>query len=295
MHETLVCSVKGYIDIFNNNFIKGWVFHNIYGILPIRIKINNEYVDEIINIDSRNDVAEFYKNNKIINCGFNIYNETIHKYFFEIEMFIENSWIVIFSFNKKLINSIVSTINKKIPNFIVVDNIYEDPDKVRNFALLQKFNEHPNYHKGKRTDEVFLFDGLKEIFEYHLNKRIKDWTKYGVNGCFQYCIAGDNLVYHTDFQEYAAIIYLTPDAPPQTGTSFYRSKYTKEIINNNTDIVFKNGFLDSTQFELVDQIGNVYNRLIIFNSKIIHAASCYFGNNYNNGRLFQMFFFDLEE
>jgi hypothetical protein len=63
---------------------------------------------------------------------------------------------------------------------------------------------------------------------------------------------------------------------------------------NEFNVVFKNGFLDSTEFELVDVVGNVYNRLVLFDAKMIHAASNYFGNNLNNGRLFQIFFFDLD-
>ena len=110
-------------------------------------------------------------------------------------------------------------------------------------------------------------------------------------------MAGEQIVYHYDLQEYAAIIFLTPDAPPGTGTNTYRSKVTGELnITSITDInmVFRNGFLDPTQFDLVDKIGNVYNRLLIFDAKLIHSASCYFGNNDNNCRLFQMFFFDVE-
>ncbi len=137
---------------------------------------------------------------------------------------------------------------------------------------------------------------MKESFESILNCKIKDWTKYGINGCFQYCIGGDQLVYHVDQQEYAGIIFLTPDAPPQTGTSFYRSKNTKKmkLQELDSDIVFKNGYLDSTEFEVVDVVGNVYNRLVLFDSKMFHAASTYFGTNLENGRLFQLFFFDLE-
>jgi hypothetical protein len=62
----------------------------------------------------------------------------------------------------------------------------------------------------------------------------------------------------------------------------------------NSSIVFKNGFLDSTEFEMVDTVGNVYNRIVLFDAKMIHAASCYFGTNLQNGRLFQLFFFDID-
>jgi hypothetical protein len=327
MHETLNKNVNGYIDIFANGLVKGWAFHKNNGCLPIRIKLGNNdassEIIEVIAIQYRKDVSDYYKNTKISNCGFNYYNEKLTNHFFEIEMFIENDWISIFEFNKnnkisfKKLNMAMETtskdqhflfdkavkqfkpiINIKNPSLIVVDDFYQDPDKVREFALSQKFEYHPDYHKGKRTNDVFLFDGLKEHFEFHINKSIKKWNQYGVNGCFQYCVGGDQLVYHVDTQQYAAIIFLTPDAPPNTGTSFYRSKYTKERVLNketNQSNIFKNGYLDSTEFELVDQVGNVYNRLVIFNSQMIHAASCYFGNSKENGRLFQMFFFDLED
>ena len=137
---------------------------------------------------------------------------------------------------------------------------------------------------------------MKESFENILNCKIKNWEKYHINGCFQICVGGDQLVYHFDDQEYAGIIFLTPDAPPQTGTSFYRSRHTKKMKCDNTDenVVFKNGYLDSTEFEVVDVVGNIYNRLVLFDSKMFHAASNYFGKNLENGRLFQLFFFDLE-
>ena len=58
--------------------------------------------------------------------------------------------------------------------------------------------------------------------------------------------------------------------------------------------VYPHGHLDPCDFEVVDVVGNVYNRLVLFNSQMIHAASCYFGNSLETGRLFQLFFFDLE-
>jgi hypothetical protein len=196
--------------------------------------------------------------------------------------------------HKNKIN-IRSTLNP--PTFVVVDNFYEDPDYIRKFALSLTFNEHTAYHKGKRTDECYRFPDLKESFEKIINCKITNWEKYGTNGCFQTCIAGDQLVYHTDGQEYAGVLFLTPDAPPNTGTSFYRSKYTKKMYASDSDFstVFKNGFLDSTEFDLVDTVGNVYNRLVLFDAKLIHAATCYFGNSLENGRLFQLFFFDIKK
>ena len=43
---------------------------------------------------------------------------------------------------------------------------------------------------------------------------------------FNFCVAQDSLVYHCDTQQYAGMVFLTPDAPPESGTSFYRSILT---------------------------------------------------------------------
>jgi len=136
---------------------------------------------------------------------------------------------------------------------------------------------------------------MKERFEELIGHKIKEWTKYGVHGCFQYCTAGDQIVYHQDLQEYGGVLFLTPDAPPECGTKLLRSKITKKMCVTKEDYMqtFQGGFLDKTKFDEVDTVGNVYNRLVLFNSKMIHAASEYFGTTKENGRLFQLFFFDL--
>ena len=293
MHESDQEFVKSYLDnvIYENNSIKieGWTFHEKLNVLPLRIKIKDSYLT--LNSKNREDVSFFYKNPNIINCGWYIDNIPNNEYVVELEININNEWKRVYELF--LCNT---DINKSVPSFLVVDNVYSDPDSIRNFALCQTYNFHPNNHKGKRTETTFLFNGLKELFESKIGCKIKNWETYGTNGCFQYCIAGEQLVYHFDAQEYAGVLFLTPDAPPQSGTTFYRSKYTKKMTINNDDhgIVFKNGFYDSTEFDIVDVVGNVYNRLVLFNARMIHSASTYFGNNMENGRLFQLFFFDLD-
>lgn len=310
MHDTLNKNVNGFIDNFNETDdiiqLKGWCFHKLYNNCEIRIKYtlygNDNKELFIVNVNDDNnirpDVIKHYKfasNDKLM-CGwnFNITDKNVKN--IELEMFFDEKWNTIFTFEKYFTNYIVEKKKGYIPAFVVVDNFYHDVDSVRKIALSQTFAYHSEYHKGKRTDNVFRFKGLKESFESILNCKIKNWTNYGVNGCFQICIGGDQLVYHVDKQEYAGIIFLTPDAPPQSGTTFYRSKNTQKmkLQGPDFDIVFKNGYLDSTEFEVVDVVGNVYNRVVLFDSKMFHAASTYFGTNLENGRLFQLFFFDLE-
>jgi hypothetical protein len=180
----------------------------------------------------------------------------------------------------------------------VVDNFYEDPLAVRNYALSQYFFDDEGY-LGMRTRKQFFFDGVKERFEKIINKKISSWEEESMNGRFQTCKAGTPLVYHCDQQKWAAMVYLTPDAPIECGTSFYRHKQTKkhhnsQFYSNNDDLtaVFnQKTFLDKTPYEMVDTVGNVFNRLVIFDGGLIHAASEYFGWDIPSSRLFHMYFF----
>ena len=187
-----------------------------------------------------------------------------------------------------------STLNRKPHKTVwVVDDFYQDPHAVREFAMKQKFSENPQCHKGSRTEEQFFVPGTKEAFERIMGIKIVEWESHGMNGRFQYCTAEDPLVYHCDLQRWAAMIYLTPDAPYHTGTNLYAHKNrTRNSRQGDIDSCFTGGYYDSTKFDLVDSIGNVFNRLFIFDAQSIHAASQYFGQSMTDSRLFQIFFFD---
>jgi hypothetical protein len=179
----------------------------------------------------------------------------------------------------------------------VVDDFYTDPHAVRQIALAQEYCK--NGSVGVRSLQQFIFPGLKEEFERIIQNKIVNWADvHGICGRFQYCTPEDPLVYHCDQTRWAGIIYLTPDAPFETGTSLVAHKKTKIRTNEDSRIYecFRDlgepYFLDGTHFEEVDVVGNVFNRLVIWDARSIHAARKYFGNNKNNCRLFQVFFFD---
>jgi len=199
-------------------------------------------------------------------------------------------------------------VNKSLPvkfnndqrnGFWVVDNFYANPDDIREFALAQEYHQGGlgKGYIGRRTFRQFLFPGLKEEFERIMGKKITAWEEHSMNGMFQYSMEGEPLVYHCDAQKWAAMIYLTPDAPLETGTGSFALKGTTIFHNSQEGIMaaFRGDGaqnLDKTLFEPVDSIGNVYNRLVIFNAGYLHAALGYFGYKPENARLWQMFFFD---
>lgn len=183
-------------------------------------------------------------------------------------------------------------------NLLVIDNFYKNPMDVRDFALSNDFKITGNY-PGTRT-QSFATDELKHL----LNKIIEPFsgliTEFPMepgsyNGSFQYTTSRERSWIHTDsYNNWGAVIYLTPDAPLTSGTAFYKLKngsmYEDLLKREYTD----NFSQDHTKWEIVDTVGNVFNRLILFNAKRYHMSMDYFGKDKIDSRLFQVFFFSTE-
>jgi len=180
------------------------------------------------------------------------------------------------------------------PTLWVIDNFYQDPMAVREFALSQDFHLS-DYHRGRRTEHQFEIPGTREAFESIMGTKISHWMEtHGMCGRFQHCTCEDALVYHADAQTWAATVYLTPNAPYECGTSLLAHKKTgiRHVNVEGSDVIWANKHLDPTPWQHIDVIANVFNRLVIWDAKCPHAASKYFGYNKFDSRLFHMFFFD---
>lgn len=196
--------------------------------------------------------------------------------------------------------------NRLEKDLVVVDNFYNKPDTIRDYAI-NNLNFAPSgYHKGQRSDR-FILDGTKEAFEHILGREIYNWNHPNyANGVFQFCTKEDPIVYHVDTQTYAGLVFLSPNAPLTSGTATYKSKVTGAARFSNeemgSDLFNKTftgygdtiNFYDGSSFELVDRVANVYNRLVLFDSKTIHAATEYYGSDINDSRFFHLFFFDVK-
>jgi beta-1,4-mannosyl-glycoprotein beta-1,4-N-acetylglucosaminyltransferase len=288
-------------------------------------KFSNELSNKLINIRYKN-YNYFLKKwnacpeninenniNDIYKYPFNNPENNISLTTFDINFVREKSLQDILpSFEKKEKNTfeikLTSDISFPRPNVIVIDNFYKNVDEIREYALSQTYQSPENHGAvGYRCESgKKIMDGTKEMFEKLMGGTIPNGSKHGewgysTNGCFQWCNARVPIVYHCDSQKYAGIIYLTPNAPPNCGTSFFRHKNYK-IRNSSifsksdwykSDLNHKEPHLDKTQWEIVDSVGNVYNRLVIFDAQYIHAVTEYFGEDINNSRLFQLFFFNI--
>lgn len=200
-------------------------------------------------------------------------------------------------------------IKKQNCGLIIIDNFYSNPEQVREFVLKQDFFVEGNF-PGKRT-KSFANEQLKETIQKYIDPfggKIIEFpmpennsvTNKIYNGSFQYTTSRDRSWIHIDnFNNWAGIIFLTPNAPPSSGTGFFRfmdgTSNEDEMIQNNSKANIDSLCQDMTKWKLIDNAGNVFNRLILFNSKRYHMSMDYFGNSKENGRLFQVFFFSTEK
>jgi hypothetical protein len=176
-------------------------------------------------------------------------------------------------------------------NTIIIDDFLDNPDIVRNSVLqinISKTGMYPGF-RSDRADAAYEHY-IQQKIESVLNKRILGWEQDSLQ--FQLCLENEKTWLHCDETAWAGILYLTPNAPVDAGTGIFRHKQTQTFIGPNLELNAK----DETQWELITTIGNVYNRLVLYNGKVFHRSLISgFGDNKYTGRLTQVFFFNTDD
>jgi len=192
-------------------------------------------------------------------------------------------------------------------SMLTIDGFYNNPNEVREFALQQEFGVRGNY-PGQRTVS-FANEDIRAYIEKHIGNIVgKVHMDIGnndtYNGAYQYTTSSDRSWIHSDTTTtWAGVCYLTPDAPLSAGTGLFKHKATGlttppklsdgSVDKPALDEMYKDS-RDMTKWELVDRIGNVFNRLILYRGDIFHTSLDYFGRDKYDGRLFQTFFFNTD-
>ena len=195
----------------------------------------------------------------------------------------------------------------------IVENFYENPDAIRKFALEQKYTfcheikDIDYVYPGCRTKDLSNLD--KTLFDKICTKLVSvfhnaenDHMRWLITTSFQSVSAEYSQgVIHTDHNTiFAAVLYLTPDAPLNGGTSLFKKNKTfddkkyQQALDDN-DASFKAGEIgmDNSYHSMFDEIvrvNNVYNTLIIYEGRHYHAANQFFGKTMQDARLAQVFF-----
>jgi hypothetical protein len=195
----------------------------------------------------------------------------------------------------------------------VIENFYENPDAIRKFALAQKFvfcHNRKNFeyvYPGGRTKDIVDINPVlhekickKLVSVFHNSEH--DYMRWAISTSFQSVTEEYKQgVIHTDQNTiFAGVLYLTPDAPLNSGTSLFRKnknfneqEYERAFIENHNR--FKEGKIAMTtdyhnMFDEIVRVNNVYNTLIIYEGSHFHAANQFFGKTLKDSRLAQVFF-----
>jgi hypothetical protein len=193
---------------------------------------------------------------------------------------------------------------------VCVDNFFDDPIKVKNFALNLNYKKDPEGKwPGERTDYLHAID--RNFFEYVCTKIIRllypmDYSNIYFNAVqnFQKVNGGvfkNQGWVHTDFpKEITAIIYLSEHK--NCGTSlFYKKDFNFNLIHNDKkQEMYKNTKKDfsfflnenNNQFEKTLTINSKFNRLVLFDSSHYHAADKFNDSSIKEDRLTLVTFFN---
>ena len=195
----------------------------------------------------------------------------------------------------------------------IIENFYENPDAIREFALAQEYTFCHNrlnleyVYPGSRTRDLFDLDSTlhekicKKLVSVFHNAE-NDHMRWALSTSFQSVTEEYNQgVIHTDQNTvFAGVLYLTPDAPLNSGTSLFKKnnnfdekKYQKALEDNDErfkagDIAMRTDY--HSMFDEIVRVNNVYNTLIIYEGRHFHAANHFFGKTLNDSRLAQVFF-----
>ena len=200
-------------------------------------------------------------------------------------------------------------------DYWVVDDVLPDPDRVRERCLAKTDWEYgapytSEVWPGMRSipclepDEIEIVDAKVR----ELTGASKLWVQEARGGgklnhnCVQVVGAGEGGVKpHTDSRNlcrYAAVLYLTPGAPEDAGTAFYRQRMpsgmpggniVKAPHNNLTD-AFGTRFVPPDSFKEDIRVANRFNRLLLYKANLIHSATGYCGSTLEDKRMTAVFF-----
>ena len=200
--------------------------------------------------------------------------------------------------------------------FQVVDGFYPNPDRVRQRALDLSYSE-PEGLLGWRT-RAYQPSGVRELIEKKFRIRIGYWEEdltaiEACNGVFFRAYSSGRYkekvgVHYDDPANWMMLlVYLTPNAPTDAGTSLWQHRKTALIAKPTARDGKRLGIgtreliqiieRDSQKpkcWKEIDRVGNVYNRALMFPSGLLHSASKHFGSHSMVGRLYQSFHFPID-
>lgn len=208
-----------------------------------------------------------------------------------------------------------------VTTVITVDEFYDNPDEVRNYALSLKYPKPPatTTYPGRNSDGSFYPDWMDDKISNIVGEDLT-LSEGQMNGGFRMSLAGDS--YKQDIHVdpvsanlWAGVLYLSKpehcvdeEGYPYPGTITWRhktlgwervplnpeegAKFGFETYTKLHDEVIEKDGIDRSKWVPTNTVYMKYNRLIIFRPWIWHSAGVPdgIGDNALNGRLSQIFF-----
>ena len=188
--------------------------------------------------------------------------------------------------------------NRKL-NFetLIYDDFLSNPDQFVEIANSQTYIQSVGRFPGRRTTELSVIcNQIHATIREEVFKKNKELTDLSLTAYFQKipnlsfdesCLSIENSGWiHTDDSVYSGVLYLNEDSKNYGGTSFYEplkltknpdidiNKFKKQHYANTGELNIEE-YRDSklrysALFEKTESIENVYNRLVLFDSKKWH-------------------------
>lgn len=194
-------------------------------------------------------------------------------------------------------------------SLIILDNFYEDPDRIRDIALTCEYYPEkvsagfPNGNapwSGKMSKDAYNPSSIDAVVSKHLNRNMRQMRQldsgkfritYETNktGMFDNKVHADGI----DENYYAGVLYLSKDRESTEGTLFFKQKSTGLdylASKEQLDTLILNGEdKDRDQWIVHTKSNVVYNRLIIYPANKFHGIGPSFGDTDENARIVQVF------
>ena len=200
-------------------------------------------------------------------------------------------------------------------DYWVVDDALPDADALRARCLARTDWIEGWPHKPESWPGLRSIPALDEAEMAHVEARVRDatgarklWVETAADGarlnhnCVQVVGAGEcEPRPHTDslaLCRYAAVLYLTPGAPGDCGTAFYRQRLPGGRRGGNfvspphRNLVEALGtrFVPPDAFAEDVRIDNRFNRLLLYRANLVHSATGYCGRALEDKRMAAVFF-----